>query len=239
MRFASDAPAVAHVFVDGLDDECVVGGADGHHLARVRRLRVGERVTAADGAGSWREYDVQRVETGRLVLTARGEVEKEPHLEPPISLAVALVKGGLDEVVARCTELGVERIEPLRTSRTVVKWDEVKAAHGIARLRSIAREAACQCRRARIPEITAVQSVADLAGRPDLLVADRRGRAASALPPAPISGWTVVVGPEGGFAPDELSTLGDPPWLSVGPHVLRAETAPVAAVASLRGCTNV
>ncbi|MGQ0825394.1 MAG: RsmE family RNA methyltransferase [Actinomycetota bacterium] len=236
MRYASDVSAVAHVFVDGLDEECIVAGADGHHLARVRRLRIGERVTAADGAGSWREYDVARVESGRIVLAARGEIEKEPQLEPPISLAVALVKGGLDDVVARCTELGVERIEPLQTARTIVRWDEVRAAHAWARLRSVAREAASQCRRARLPEIAPLTTLADLIDRPGVLVAERRGRAAATLGPAPAIGWTVVIGPEGGFAPDELAPLGPVPRLAVGPHVLRAATAPVAALASLRGC---
>ena len=70
-------------------------------------------------------------------------------------------------------------------------------------------------------------------------VADRDGTAAAALPrPEPGSEWTVLVGPEGGLAPEELATLADSARLSLGPHVLRAVTAPVAAVAVLVGETS-
>jgi 16S rRNA (uracil1498-N3)-methyltransferase len=231
--FAADAGAAAHVFVDELADSLTLDGADGHHLQRVRRLRAGEAVTVADGRGLWRPYDVTDVAPGRLTLTANGATCREPELAPRVGVALALTKGGLDRVVAALTELGVQRVEPLRTRRSVARWDGPRASAGLARLRAVAREAAAQCRRARVPDVGPLVDVAGLARRPGVVVADRTGVPAAALD-APDGGeWTLVVGPEGGFDPGEDAALVGVPRLRVGHHVLRAETAPIAACAVL------
>jgi len=237
VRGPADANAVAHVFVDALDDHCEITGDDGHHLQKVRRLTPGEIVTLADGSGAWRIYEVTEVADRKLGLTARGEVRIEGAPPIPVALAVALTKGGLDDVVAAVTELGVARVTPVRTTRAVARWDDARARRAVTRLRSVAREAAMQSRRARIPEIDEVVDLSALVGRPGLVVADHGGVGASALPRPDLSrpgaGWTVLVGPEGGLAPEELAGLGAAPRLRLGPHVLRAATAPVAAVAVL------
>lgn len=236
-RDPADANAVAHVFVEALDERCEMTGDDGHHLQRVRRLTPGEIVTAADGTGAWRSYEVTEVATGRLTLEARGDVQIACEPRIGVSLAVALTKGGLDDVVAAVTELGVARVTPVRTARTVVRWDERRAQHATARLRSVAREAAMQSRRARIPVVDEVVALPAMVDRSGLVVAARDGVSASELSP-PVgsdreTGWTVLVGPEGGLAPDEIAALASAPRLRLGPHVLRAATAPVAAVAVL------
>ena len=243
--WAAAQDAAAHTFVDSLDDVVEVAGADGHHLQRVRRLRAGEHVTAADGRGNWRRYEIEAVASGRLRLAARGGSCAEPEIVPRVALAVALTKAGaLDRVVARCTELGVARVTPVRTRRCVVQWDAAQAQRGVERLRGAAREAAAQSRRARLPEIEPVADLADLLAHPGLVVADREGVAVRALglpnralglPNAEFPGreWVVLVGPEGGLDPAELESLGRTPRLALGPHVLRAETAPVAAVTLL------
>jgi 16S rRNA (uracil1498-N3)-methyltransferase len=225
--------AVAHVFVDALGDECVVDGDDGHHLQRVRRLRAGERVTAADGRGAWRAYDVATVAPGRLQLTAYGGLRYEPELQPRVSVAVALTKGrALDDVVAGVTELGVHRIEPVRTARSVVHWDDDRAAAGVARLRVIAREAAMQSRRARVPEVSVVRDLRALVGRPGVVIAARDGIAPAQLPVPAGGEWLALVGPEGGFTETELAMF-DAPRANIGHFVLRAQTAPLAVVAVL------
>jgi 16S rRNA (uracil1498-N3)-methyltransferase len=230
----ADVDATAHVFVDELADHCDVTGALGHHLQRVRRLRVGERVTAADGSGLWREYAVLRVARGRVDLEACSAARHEHEPDVVVACAMALTKGGLDEVVAGLTELGVARVTPVRTARTVVRWDDAKAAHAVTRLRGIAREAAMQCRRATVPHVDEVVAFATLADdRPHLVIADRTGSPASELVPPDHGEWTLLVGPEGGLSREEHEQLSDRPRCALGKYVLRAGTAPLAGVAIL------
>lgn len=237
-RRPSETSATAHVFVDALDDECVVSGPDGHHLQRVRRVNAGEHLTAADGTGAWREYDVVAAGAGGLRLAASGPRREEPVFRPTVALAVALTKGGLDTVAARATELGMARLVPVATRRSVVRWDERRADAAVQRLRKIVREAAAQSRRARVPVVDQPVAVAALAGTPGLVIADPAGVHAAELALPPGGEWTVLVGPEGGLAPEDLAPLdgagaGPVPRVALGPHVLRAETAPLAAVAVL------
>jgi 16S rRNA (uracil1498-N3)-methyltransferase len=227
------ADAVAHVFVDALSERCELRGDDGHHLQRVRRLAAGARVTAGDGQGTWREYEVVATARGALVLEARGEPHVDPRPRVEIALAVALVKGGLDATAAAVTELGVARLIPLHTERSVVRWDPARAAQAVARLRTVVREAAMQSRRAHIPAVDEPSQLAEVVARPAVVVADRGGEPAGALAPPDRGEWTVVVGPEGGFSAAERAAFGACPRLGLGPHVLRAATAPVAAVAVL------
>jgi 16S rRNA (uracil1498-N3)-methyltransferase len=232
-EWAASADAVAHVFVDALEDVCDVGGSDGHHLQRVRRLAAGERITAADGAGRWRPYEVVDAKRGKLMLVAVAPARDEPALEPGVALAIALTKAGLDTVAARATELGVARIIPVRSERAVVRWDASKGDAAVRRLRTVVREAAAQSRRAHLPVIESPGPLADLAARPDVVVADRSGVAPAELPRPATGEWTVVIGPEGGLSPAELALFTGAPRLRLGPHVLRAETAPIAAAAVL------
>ncbi len=234
--WCADADAVAHLLVGALDDELVVGGADGHHLQRVRRLQPGEPVTAADGVGTWRPYRVGDARAGRLVLRADGALRREPRLVPPLTVACAITKGERPEAVVRqASELGVDAVQPVLTARSVVRWDAARREAALERLGRVAREAAQQSRRARLLTVEHFVPLASLAGRPGLVVADRRGNPPAALPDPGPAGWTVVVGPEGGLAADEIAALGDPPRLAVGPHVLRAETAALAVAGALAG----
>jgi 16S rRNA (uracil1498-N3)-methyltransferase len=234
--WAADADAVAHVIVDGaLTDELVIDGTDGHHLQRVRRLRPTEIVTGADGDGTWREYRVADAARGTLTLAATGGPHAEPSLLPPLGVAFALTKGDTADVVAaRLTELGVDRLVPVIARRSVVRWDGERGEKARERLQRIVREAAMQSRRSRLPTVGAAMPLMSLASTPGLVLADRDGPPASALDIGP-HGWLLVVGPEGGLDDEEVHELGDPPRLGVGPHVLRAETAAVAAAAVLTG----
>src|SRR5262249_37045981 len=151
-----------------------------------------------------------------------------------VSLAVAITKAGaLETVVARCTELGVARVTPLLTRRTVVRWNAAQAERAVERLRTTAREAAAQSRRSRLPEIAPVRDLDALAAERGVVIAERGGAPADALAAPTEAGWTVVVGPEGGLDSEDLARLGDKPRLGLGPFVLKAETAPIAAVALL------
>jgi 16S rRNA (uracil1498-N3)-methyltransferase len=235
--WAAAARAAAHVLVRGqLVDELVIGGDDGHHLERARRLAVGESVTAGDGEGRWRVYRVAAAARGSLTLAAGGDLRVEPTLEPRLTVAFALTKGEKPEtVVARLTELGVDRLIVTVTKRSVVRWTGARREGALDRLRRVAREAAMQSRRARLPAIDGPVDLASLAARPGLVVADRDGEQPESVPAPGPEGWLLVVGPEGGLDEEELEALQPAPRLAIGPHVLRAETAAVAATAALTG----
>jgi 16S rRNA (uracil1498-N3)-methyltransferase len=232
--WAAAYPATAHVLVPALDEELTVDGDDGHHLARVRRVRAGESLTAADGFGVWRPYVVANVDGQALELRACGDPRVEPEITPRLEVAFALTKGAKPEtVVQQLTELGVDRIRPVRTRRSVVRWDASRAEAAVARLRRVAREAAAQSRRARLPAVEPPAELSSLAALGGLVLADRSVVGGS-LPEWPPGGtWVLVVGPEGGLEADEIAQLGVVSRLAVGPHVLRAETAAVSAAAAL------
>ena len=234
MAHPADAGAKGHVFVEGLGDELILDGEEGHHLSRVLRLRVGEVVTAADGKGTWRPYAVAEVTRAGLGLVAAGPSQEEP--EPPVTLAVAfaLTKGGKPELtVQKLTELGVDRILPVLGARSVARPAPDRAAADLVRWQRVAAEAAKQCRRARLPAVEPLAPVSGLAGHPALVVAERGGVDVGRLAVPPAGEVLVAVGPEGGWERGEVEALR--PWatITLGPHVLRAETAALAAAAML------
>jgi 16S rRNA (uracil1498-N3)-methyltransferase len=232
----ADVAAAAHVFVERLDDDVLVAGDDGHHLVRVRRVRTGEVVTAADGYGRWRTYVTSSTTRSEVVLRAVTDVAHEPGLVPTLTVACALTKGERPELaVQKLTELGVDNVFLVRAARSVVRWDADREATALERLRRVAREAGAQSRRARIPVIDGPMSVADVAAADGLVVADRLGARADELDAPARGGWTVAVGPEGGFDDEEQELLAGAPRFAVGRLVLRAETAAIAVAAALAG----
>ena len=217
----------AHVFVDDLHAPAL-GPADRHHLERVLRLKPGEPVSASDGAGGWR---LCHLVAGAAGLEAAGEVACDERPSPPVTVAFALTKGERPEwAVQKLTEVGVDRIVPVAAARSVVRWTPDRAAAQVQRLRRVAREAAMQCRRTWLPEVEDVAGFAAVAGRPGASLAAPGGGPPSLARPV------VLVGPEGGWAEEELAT--GLPRVALGPHVLRAETAAVLAgglLCALRG----
>ncbi len=211
--------ARAHAFVADLSRPAL-DPHDRHHLERVLRLQPGDIVTVSDGVGGWR-----RCRFGP-VLDPVDEVVNDTRPGPEVTVAFALVKGERPEwAVQKLTELGVDRIVAFTAARSVVRWDADKAAKAAERFRRVAREAAMQCRRTWLPVVGAPTDFAEVAGRPGAVLADPDGD-----PPWLASG-PVLVGPEGGWATDEAA-LGLP-RMRLGPHVLRSETAAVAAAVVL------
>ena len=235
--WAAAAGARALVFVATFPagaSDCWIDGPDGHHLQRVRRLEIDEAVVLADGAGRWVPARVVELGDGSVRVAATGEVVAEPVRAPELTVAFAPAKRDHGtEVTHQLVELGVDRIVPLRTERGVVRWDGDRGVKQLERLRRVAREAAMQCHRARIPEVAPPVTPAQLAGRAGVVLAAPGGRSVSRASLPDGDAWIVLVGPEGGFAPAELAALGDCPRLAIGPHVLRSVTAPAAVAAAL------
>lgn len=228
--------ATAHVFAERLDDRITIGGDDGHHLQRARRVRAGETVTVADGYGRWRAYEVVDAAAGEVHLLATSLLAREPHLDPRLTVACAVTKGQKPElVVQKLTELGVDRIVFVDAARSVSRWDDTKVASAFARFSRVAREASMQSRRARVPVVDGPVALGELVTAPGLVVAAPDGVDAGSLALPADGEWVVAVGPEGGFAREELAACAGAPRLAVGPFVLRAETAAIAAAAALAG----
>ncbi len=215
----ADVRAAAHAFVADLEAP-VLADADRHHLERVLRVAPGAVVTVADGAGGWRA-----VHFGPC-LEPIAVIEREPRLSPCLAVGFALVKGERPElIVQKLTEIGLDRVMPFVADHSVVRWDAERAVKHVDRLRRVAREAAMQCRRAWLPVIDDVRTFAEIAGTPGVCVAERGGG------PLSLANPTVLVGPEGGWSADER--LQGLPIVSLGAHVLRAETAAIVAGALL------
>ena len=228
--------AMAHAFVAELKDRFTLDGPDGNHLARVRRLRVGEIMTASTGDGWWRPYTIVGAERGELCLEAATPARLEPKSTLTLTVAPALIsRTRFDAAVVMMVELGVDRIIPLAAQRCVVEWRGAKASEACERLRRLAREAAMQCRRSYLPEILELASPCDLAHQPGLVIASASREAGLATTFAADPDLTVATGPEGGFSPDDLAQFGSFATVWLGPHVLRAETAAVSVVAAFRG----
>lgn len=222
---ARPSSAAAHAFVSDLA-EPALDDEDHHHFERVLRLQPGQTVTVSDGAGGWRRCAWRAA--GRLEVI--GPVETLRWREPTVTIAFALTKGERPEwVVQKLTELGVDRILPFRAGRSVVRWDEEKADAQRERWRRVARLAAMQSRRVRIPEVTGIVAF-------DRVVGDAGPAAALAAPaggPVTLDRPTVVIGPEGGWEDQELAC--GLPTVGLGPTILRAETAALAAAVVLCG----
>ena len=207
-------------------------GPEGHHAADVARLRVGEELLLGDGAGGTARAVVDAAGRGRLELSIVERRYRGPD-DPRLVVAQGIAKGDRGELAVQAmTEAGVDEIVPWAAARSVAVWRDEKP---LQRWRSTAREAAKQARRAWLPVVSAPSATAAVASRATFIL---DGDAPSRLSTVdlPASGDIVlVVGPEGGIAPEELAAFRESGAVPVrlGETVLRTSTAGVAAVAVL------
>jgi 16S rRNA (uracil1498-N3)-methyltransferase len=219
-----------------------VEGAEAHHAVAVRRLAVGEPVVLTDGAGHVAECEVTATGKARLDVVVRS-VSSVPAPVPEVVVVQALPKGDRGELAVEVlTEIGVARIVPWAAARSVAVWRGERAAKSLARWQATAREAAKQARRPWFPEVTPLASTDEVAaligGAPLALVLHEEGT--EPLPAEVPDRVVLVVGPEGGLAPDELAAFADAGARTVrlGAEVLRTSTAGVAAVSALLSRTD-
>ena len=205
--------------------------AAGHH-ARVLRLREGDEVTLFDGTGGeW---------TGRLSSEARVELLEKRDVERESPLAITLVQGvssgdRMDYTVQKAVELGVAAIQPLTTKKGVVRLEGTRASARVEHWRKIAIAACEQCGRNRIPQVLPLLAFRDYkpqAGGVKLLLS-AQGRSLRLVEVAePV---VIAAGPEAVFAQEEQAALERAGFVkaSLGPRILRTETAALAALAAL------
>ncbi len=222
-----------------------VEGDEAHHAVAVRRLRVGEQVVLTDGRG--RSVTGEVTHTGKRIFSVSVLAVRRVEMPTPaITVVQAIPKGDRGELAVEVlTEIGVDTIVPWSASRCVAVWRGERAEKSHARWAATAREAAKQSRRSWFPVVAAMTSTAGVAGlvsEADLAVVlhEDASTTLAALEPARTGRVVVVVGPEGGIAPDELVAFEQVGARAVrlGSEVLRTSTAGVAAVSALLSRTS-
>lgn len=193
-----------------------------HH---VLRLKTGDRIALLPNDGTlW-----EAVLDGRsAVLEERHAPQTEPEMAWTLTLSLPKADK-LEDIVRACTELGVARFELIETDRTVVKWDAKKREDRCRRLESIARESAELAFRTRLPEIVWLGSLGEVLTESTLVLSEAEGLTRTFT--GPVTGKDrLVVGPEGGWSPREAAQV-QPYAVTLGPRVLRVETAAITACA--------
>lgn len=213
----------------------VLTGDEAHHAARVLRVRPGEPISVADGTG--RVIDAVVTKVGATVDAEIRATRDAERPGPALCLYQGVAKGDrMDVVVQKAVEIGVSRIVPVLTERSVVRWDDQKRLRARERWGEIARAAAKQCRSPWLTEVdVAAEDIASVSLVEELRIAlDAAApeRLRDVLPVVAPASVALVVGPEGGLAPAELDHLArhGVRVAGLGERVLRTETAgPVAA----------
>ena len=223
--------------------ECPLPEAQTHHVMHVLRLAVGDAVTLFDGRGI--EYPAKILHIGKrhaVVRVAGGhQVDRESPL--PIILAQGVSSGErMDYTIQKAVELGVIRIQPITSQRSVVRLKDERAEKRVAHWQHVVIAACEQCGRNFVPEVAPLLSFRDwLAQLPAddtsarwMLSPHAERRLAEIARPA--TGVILLTGPEGGFDGDEVQLAQERGFvaLKLGPRVLRTETAALTALAVLQ-----
>jgi 16S rRNA (uracil1498-N3)-methyltransferase len=215
-------------------------GSHADHLIRVLRARVGQEFDVATGSVV-RRGRIVTIDDGRVAFELGDEVPaaSTPNVPPHITLLLAIFKfDRMEWAIEKCTELGVSRIVPVITRRTDAHLSAASAKR-VERWRRIALQAAEQSRRAVPPEIAAPLKLQDGANlspaalRILLAETEQQTSLREVLALQPGDEIILAIGPEGGWADDELQLFRASGWISasLGPTILRAETAAIAATA--------
>lgn len=228
-------------FLDGIiDDTMELIGTDAHHIARVLRMAVGDEVVIADQDGRTARARIDKITDAVVTLSYQEEIADDSEPTVKVRLAQCLPKSDkMDFIVQKAVELGACTIQPIASENCVVKYTADKAAKRVERWQKIAYEAAKQCKRAVVPTVADVIGLKNFL---DTIAADETvlfcyeaedgHTLRQALAEHQTGKYTVLIGPEGGFSPEEASLcrqMGAQP-VTLGSRILRTETASLAAL---------
>jgi 16S rRNA (uracil1498-N3)-methyltransferase len=221
-------------------------GPDARHIKRVLRLQPGDTIRLFDSTGYEYAADIKRLSTGAVELSIAGRYPAAT--ESPVRLVVAqamLKSKKMDTLLRYACELGMNRWVPFISERSVSRPDQKHQENRVQRWQKIAKESFKQCRRSVLPQIDApvsFKNTLELAHACDLKLIFWENETRT-LTQAFASGChespgdiIVMLGPEGGFTPREIDTATDYGFdvVGLGPRVLRAETATLAACALMQ-----
>ena len=216
----------------------VLDGPEGRHGATVKRIGVGEQVLLTDGVDHRVDAVVESVGVGELHLRVK-VITQEPQPDSRFVLIQALAKGDRDEqAIEAATEVGVDEVVPWQAARSIVIWRGERAARSLRKWESVVLAATKQSRRTRVPLVSEPANNRAVIQRIEQAALALVLHEEAALPLAglvlpPSGDVLLIVGPEGGVAPDELSAFVAAGAVAVrlGPNVLRSSSAGPAALA--------
>ncbi|MBD3427256.1 MAG: 16S rRNA (uracil(1498)-N(3))-methyltransferase [Candidatus Omnitrophica bacterium] len=227
------------------DNKILIDGEEAHHILDVMRMQDGDNVTVFDGTGNEYSGFIENSDRAAGRLTVRIVRTDKPSARrmPRVTLAQAIPKKSkMDYIVEKATELGVNRIIPLVTKRTIVRPDDRRRAKKVDRWKKLAVEAAKQCGRTDVPEIEQITQFSDMVSRMDqydlVLFASLRDDTIplrQSLEGFKNGDILVFIGPEGDFTPEEaeMACAGNCRFVSLGDRVLKSDTAGLALLSVL------
>ena len=224
-----------HGALDAGKQLVTITGQDARHISLVLRMKPGQTVEFFDGTGAVFSAVLQRTDASLIMAAVTGRMQDAADTHPPVYLAQALLKGKkMDFLVQKATELGVHTFMPIITRHCE---NHGNREHQTERWHRIMIEACKQCHRLTPMHINPIMPL-DQAGfaRAKVRLAAWEGEQATALAPAMVTGTKdpvcLFLGPEGGLHPDDLAALQQASFttFSLGPRILRGETATLAAL---------
>ncbi len=221
----------------------IIGGEEAHHIIDVMRLKPSDTIVAFDGTGKEYAGLIASVANKSVVVDIIRVLEPAAVSGVKITLIQAIPKKAkMDYIVEKATELGVAAIVPVFTERTIPDWDDEKRASCVRRWRKIALEASKQCSRSDIPAVSDIKSFSESLKDPSgcglaliAALADGTVGISKAIAGCRVKSVTIAIGPEGDFTPQEVARARDAGFkpVSLGPRVLKSDTAGLAVLAIL------
>lgn len=230
-------------FVERMDDnQATIQGEDVHHITRVMRMGIGDQLICCNPKGKAARCTITEITNESILANVVEWIVDTVELPINVIIVSGLPKGDkLEYVIQKGTELGASEFVPFIATRSIVKWDEKKGSKKVERWEKIAKEAAEQSHRTKIPMVQAPLTFKQLlslgesyqykliAYEEDAKSGEKSNLASTLERMKPGDSLLVVVGPEGGLAEKEIDSLRDAGFVSCsfGPRILRAETAPL------------
>lgn len=227
-----------------LDNRFAIEGQDARHIGQVLRLSVGDSIEIAGSCGQIGTAVIEKVELNKVTVHVTSL--KAGGAEPPVSLILAqgLPKADkMDFIVQKAVELGVTSIIPMAAEQSVVRYDAKKAAARVERWQAIAREAAKQAKRDIVPTVLPIQGLKQVlsgCSPGTVIVMLYEGQTPvsfrSLLSDCAADSFLLLIGPEGGFSSDEVELCRQvgAQIVTLGPRILRTETASLAAISIIQ-----
>ncbi len=226
-------------------DTAVLTGQEAHHVARVLRMRVGEDLMLCDGAGTDYMCRILSVDDGEVQVQVLYRAPSETEPTASVTIYQGLPKSEkMDLIVQKCVEIGAVRIVPVAMARSIVKLNAAEGAKKQARWQKIAASAAEQSGRGCIPEVAEPISFKQLleAVKQENTVTfyEGGGEPLETLVGKETTAVSLVIGPEGGFEAEEIDRLREAGAhiATLGPRILRCETAPLVALSIVMQLTG-